>query len=193
MRVIFDLADPARRPPRPGDEGRRYWWIDNMKVGSSLSEEDSRQFNADADQILFELIDNVHEWAWATGAVACCSVTRGGGPASHNRLHIVVIDDGIGIVASVQNRRERELLAPWDSDPAIVDQSEALKISKAEVLLQILVTEAFDARAVGPPDRGQGLHAVGDLSKQWSGTLRLYTSDGLTCNWVERVGSSGSS
>jgi len=191
LRIVTDLEDPARRPPPPDDDQRRYRWIDGTGAASALEDVEARRFNADSDQVLYEAIDNVHEWAFAQRALACCSVTRGGGDKSFNRLHIVVIDDGRGVIQSVDHRRQEDGLGPWREVEQVSEIARAHEVSSEEGLLRLLVLEALGGRQmIAPTDEGQGLHAIGLLSQQWSGTFRWLTADGSRCVSVGRDGSS---
>lgn len=185
LRVIADLEDPARRPPQPNAKGRRYLWIDNLGAASGF---DRRRFNGDADQVLYEAIDNVHTWSRASKALACCAVTRGGGDDSWNRFHVVVIDDGISVPTSVQEWRTANGLGPWSDDDAVQRVASDSSVPRIEGLLRLLVQFAQGGRCVEPTDQGQGLHAIGVLTHQWLGTFQWLTSDGHTCAWVGRTG-----
>lgn len=188
LRVIPDLEDSARRPPAPDEEQRRYRWIDNTGATAALSGVDPKTFNADADQVLYEAVDNVHEWAGASAAMACCTVTRGGGAKSYNRFHVAVVDNGVGIEQSIEDRRTIRDLPPWKRDSKILEVGETEGVSSLEALLRLLVCEAYGGRSVQPTDKGQGLHAVGVLAVQWLGTFKIFTADGLVCTWVGRSG-----
>lgn len=188
LRVVSDLADTARRPPQLDDQERRYRWIDNLGATTSLDSVAAQRFNADADQVLFEAVDNVHEWSRAVRAMACCAVTRGGGGASHDRLHILIADDGVGVGASVTERLRKQGLDDWQNDDKVRKFAAKTECSPIEAMLHQLVSEARHARLAQPLDPGQGLHAVGLLSGQWHGSFCLMTGDGTDCTWVRRVG-----
>jgi hypothetical protein len=187
LRVIADLEDPARSPVEPDDHGRRYYWVDGLGASTALGLERQR-FNGDVDQVLFESISNVHEWADANRALATCSVTLGGGVESHNRLHIVVIDDGVGIPERVSRQRARRGLESWQDDTKVQEISRSLGLSLHGSLLHLIFDEAFGARALEPIDEGHGLHTVGFLAHQWTGTVNLFTSSGQAFSWMRRIG-----
>ena len=92
----------AREPPVPDYSGRRYYWIDGLGAASGYEQREC--FDRHSDQCLFEAVDNVHRWSRAGRSLAVVSATAGGGHESHNRLQIVVVDDGVGIVSSVREK-----------------------------------------------------------------------------------------
>jgi hypothetical protein len=187
LRVITDLEDPARRPLAPNEDGRRYHWVDGL--GASTTPGSARtRFYGDVDQVLYEVISNVHEWAEAEMAIAACSVTLGGGAESHNRLHIVVMDNGVGIPERVSRQRTERGLRPWEDDAKVRHISSRLGISELGALLHLIFDEAFGARSLEPIDHGHGLHSVGALAHQWTGTVNLFTAGPQGCSWMRRIG-----
>lgn len=110
LRIVPDLEDPRRAPEPPPQGGRYFPWLARILAQSSgQSEEEYLTFVGDADDLLFELLDNVHRWANASKAVAACAVTLGGGKrsgrkVSWNRLHLVIMDTGVGIRQNFTSR-----------------------------------------------------------------------------------------
>lgn len=172
LRVIADLEDRRRRPPKRSEFNyRRYHWIERLHAHQRLATTaEVLRFLGDADQALFEPVENVHEWAQATKAVAVCSATRG---TDRDRLHIVVIDNGLGIPATVRKRAERYRPASGDGAHATGDYASE---DGARLVLRLL-QEAYGARQVPATEAGQGLHAVGVISGHWAGTLDVLAGD----------------
>lgn len=172
MRVVSQLESPLRQPPIPDHAGRRYYWIDGLGVAAGHSERD--HFDSHADQCLFELVDNVHRWAKSDRAIAIVSATSGGGEHSHNRLQIVVIDDGVGIVGSVKAKLEA-LTARGQYSNCICNEDKA----DAEIAMDVvtdLLHSVYGNRKVIGAQGGHGLNTIFRHVSQWNGTMNVISS-----------------
>ena len=172
MRVVSSLKSQARRPPAPDPTGRRYYWIDGLHVAAAHPRRDS--FDRHADQCFFELVDNVHRWSNASKAVAIVSATSGGGKDSHNRLQIVVIDNGIGILKSVKMKAE-----------ALIRNGLKLQCvsngdkGNAEIAIEVvndLLCSVYRERGVIGAQGGHGLNTVSQHVSSWKGTMNVISS-----------------
>lgn len=175
LRIIDDLERPQRRPPEPLPDGRRYRWIDGLRAATALGS-DAARFNGDADQVLYEAISNVSRWSKASAAFASFSMTAGGGNDSFNRVHIVVADNGVGIIDSVDQRRFARRLSNWRDEQSIQDLAEQHDCSVEAALVLHLVEDAYGNRSVASTQDGHGLHTSGVLARQWSGSFDLRTA-----------------
>lgn len=187
LRVIDDLELPQRRPPSPLPNGRRYRWIDGLKAATALRH-DAARFNGDADQVLYEAISNVARWSEARSAFACFSLTAGGGEQSFNRVHVVVADDGLGIIASVDQRRAARRLPDWRQESDIQSLAEEHGCGVEAALVLHLVQDAHGNRTVASTQDGHGLHTSGVLAHQWSGSFDLHTAGSESEIIVSRTG-----
>lgn len=175
LRIIDDLELPQRRPPAPLPNGRRYRWIDGLKAATALGR-DAARFNGDADQVLYEAISNVSRWSGASAAYACFSMTAGGGLESFNRFHVVVADDGMGVVDSVERRRIARQLPDWRRTDRIRALAVEHGCSPEAALVLHLVEDSYGDRTVASTQDGHGLHTSGVLARQWSGSFDLHTT-----------------
>ena len=170
MRVMSRLE--SRKPPAPNPNGRRYYWIDGLGVASGHRERES--FDRHSDQCFFELVDNVHRWSQAASALAVVSATAGGGDESHNRLQIVVADDGVGIVGSV--RQKADALAARGQRTTCLSNSAKTESEIAEDVVSDLVEAVFGARAVVGARGGHGLSTIAKHVSQWQGTMNVIST-----------------
>lgn len=173
--VIPDLAHSINRPPEPDEHGRRYTWVRDLIPPSSKHLPGTKRALAGSDtaRCLFEFVDNVHRWAMASEAIAVVSITRGGGEESFDRLHIVVMDDGRGIIASVlDDSAQQELPGGLSEDP--------------RGLLLHFLKKAFGDRNV-PRHNGHGLHMAQLLAKQWIGRVDVLSADAIGNDEVHRA------
>lgn len=170
MRVASRLE--SRRPPTPDPRGRRYYWIDGLGVASGHSERES--FDRHADQCLFEAADNVHRWSKARRALAVVSATAGGGHESSNRLQIVVVDDGVGIVGSV--RQKATALATSGQVNRCLSNGAKTDPEIAIDVVSDLVETAFGARSVLGARGGHGLSTISKHVNQWNGTMNVIST-----------------
>lgn len=175
LRILDDLADGRRSIPTSQPGKLRYPWIAKLGAGSSsISPDGYRRFLADADAVLVELIDNVFRWSEAGHGVALASVTRGGGAddtgeISWNRMHIVVIDAGIGIPTAL--RRDVEALAAVRT---AVDGTEPIGDVSDHDLVERLLRHAFGNRNI-TNHNGHGLNVAQIRAGQWIGTFDVVT------------------
>jgi hypothetical protein len=172
--TIHNLALPEHRPPEPDEHGRRYQWIRDL-IGDQQAKLTPRARSlagSDASRCLYELVDNVHRWATASSGLAAVSITRGGGEESYDRLHIVVMDDGCGIIASFLDDAAESLPAALSDDP--------------KGLLQHFLEKAFGARGV-PRHNGHGLHVAQLLAKTWIGRIDVLSADHRLPGTVHRA------
>jgi hypothetical protein len=162
--VIDELAATVNRPPEPDEHGRRYTWVSTL-IGRTgrLPPRLRAVAGSDATRCLYEFVDNVHRWAMASDALAVVSVTRGGGERSFDRLHVVVMDDGRGIIDSVLHDSSVEGL------PAGI-------AGDLTTLLEHFMAKAFGDRGV-PRHNGHGLHVAQLLAKAWIGRVDLLSTD----------------
>lgn len=163
--MIADLADPLNRPPEPDEHGRRYHWIQPLIGRQERMDRRQRDLAAsDGARCLYELVDNVHRWAKAKRATALVYRTRGGGPESFDRLHIVVMDDGCGIIASVLE------------DPDARAGMPSGLVENPTGLLRHFLEKAFGEREI-PRHSGHGLHVSQMLAEVWVGRIDVISSD----------------
>ena len=170
-RIIDNLHEPFRQPPPPDENNRRYHWIDGLGASSRLEKDEATSFNTAADQLLYELADNVHRWSEADAAVAAVSVTDGGSQ-SYKRLHVVVADNGIGILGSLGRKSSSD--ARGD---CILSSPEPYS-KRATAALENLCSYGFRDRNVTPAIGGHGLNEVTNLVGKWGGSLDIYTGIG---------------
>lgn len=163
--LISDLASPLNRPPDPDEHGRRYQWVQPL-IGAQrrMSRRDRDLAASDGARCLFEFVDNVHRWAQADRATAVVYRTRGGGPDSFDRLHVVVMDSGRGIIASVLDDPDARASMPGD-----------LADNPTGLLLHFL-KKAFGDREI-PHHSGHGLHISQMLADVWIGRIDVLSSD----------------
>ncbi len=162
----------SRKPPAPNPNGRRYYWIDGLGVASGHKERES--FDRHSDQCFFELVDNVHRWSRADRALAVVSATAGGGDESHNRLQIVVADDGVGIVGSV--RQKADALAAREQQATCLSGSSKTESKIAVDVVSDLVQAVFGARAVVGARGGHGLSTIAKYVSHWEGTMNVIST-----------------
>lgn len=160
---ISDLASPENSPPEPDEHGRRYLWIRSLVPASERLGAHRDVAASDAARTLYELVDNVHRWANAQKGFATVSTTKGGGSESFDRLRIVVMDDGRGIISSVLD------------DPTVLDLPGALQSAPEGLLLHFMV-KAFGERDV-PNHNGHGLNVTELLAGYWTGRVDLLSAD----------------
>ena len=172
MRVVKCLESEHRRPPMPDHQGRRYYWIDGLGVATAHPERDF--FDRHADQCFFELVDNVHRWARAGRAMAIVSATSGGGEDSHNRLQIVVIDDGIGILESVRSKASN--LLPREQNIQCISNDNKGKAEIAVDVITDLLCSVYGGRRVIGAQGGHGLNTVSQHVSRWDGTMNVISS-----------------
>lgn len=173
--TIGGLADPSNRPPEPDEHGSRYLWVGGLigEQREKLAPRLRRLVASDADRCLYEFVDNVHRWAQATSAIATVAMTRGGGGESFDRLHIVVMDSGRGIISSVLDDPKIDRLPPELADDP-------------KSLLYVFLKKAFGDRQV-PRHNGHGLHVAHLLSREWIGRIDLLSADHRQADLVHRA------
>ena len=154
MRVVSRLE--SREPPAPDYDGRRYYWIDGL--GAATGHEQRECFERHSDQCLFEAVANVHRWSRAGRALAVVSATAGGGRESHNRLQIVVADDGVGIVGSV--REKAAALAARGERAGCLSNSARTDSEIAVDVVSDLVEAVYGDRSMIGARAGHGLSTV---------------------------------
>lgn len=190
--AVRDLERPSRIPPPPALENRRYTWLDAVtaqankdglkkahSVDASLWRQICVRFNGDADQVLYELVSNVHRWAFAETpfderrAVGVCSLSRG----LENRLHIVVMDSGRGIPSGMTyaQRVGRVQGADWRDD--VAKECPALADDPSSALLHVLTDKAHLDRNLNRLDEGCGLFVSRHNASRHQGSLHLLTVD----------------
>ncbi len=172
MRAVLELE--SRKPPEPNRGGRRYYWIDGLGVASGLEERESEKLNRQSDQCFFESVDNVWRWAEANRALAVVSATAGGGDDSYNRLHIVVADNGIGIVGSV--RRKAEELAASGQHTSCLSNSEKPDSEIAVDVISDLIESTYSKREVVGAKGGHGLSTIAEYASDWNGTMDVIST-----------------
>ena len=170
MRVVSRLE--RREPPAPDPYGRRYYWIDGL--GAAAGHEEREFFDRHSDQCLFEAVDNVHRWSRARRSFAVVSATAGGGHESHNRLQIVVADDGVGIVGSV--REKAAALAARGERTACLSNSAKTGPEIAVDVVSDLVEAAYGDRSVIGARAGHGLSTVAKYAARWNGTMNVIST-----------------
>ncbi|MCQ3807137.1 MAG: hypothetical protein OXB92_14770 [Acidimicrobiaceae bacterium] len=170
MRVMSRLE--GREPPRPDPYGRRYYWMDSL--GAAPSGESQEYFERHSDQCLFEFVDNVYRWSGAQRALVVVSATSGGGSESHNRLHIVVADDGVGILGSVCKKAE-SLAAHGERTTCLSEGAKPNYKIAAGVVADILVS-SFGERSVIGARGGHGLSTVAKHAAEWNGTMNVIST-----------------
>jgi len=164
--VIRNLAESSNRPPDADDHGRRYHWMAAL-VGAQEAKMTPKLRKiavSDASRCLYELVDNVHRWSQAHEAIATVFVTRGGGELSFDRLHIVVMDSGRGIIGSVLDDPKASAVLPG----ALFEDPTGL--------LRHFMEKAFGDREL-PHHNGHGLHVSQLLTKEWAGRIDVLSSD----------------
>ncbi len=193
LRAVQDLEKPLRTPPPLALLNRRYTWIDALTASEQhdhtprapgMSPERQRllRLNGDADQVLYELVSNVHRWAFPQSqsaserrAVAVCSVSRGG----DDRLHLVVMDNGRGIpdaVSAGQQIRHRGGI-DWHAE-VVAPAPEPLKTDPAASLLYLLANQAHGDRYLYTKGEGHGLFTSNlKASSQHNGAFQLLSVD----------------
>ena len=170
MRVVSKLE--RRRSAEADVYGRRYYWIDGLRVAVGHPEREF--FDAHADQCLFELVDNVYRWARAKSAFAVVSATFGGGDQSHNRLQVVVADNGIGIIESTR-RKARELDANGQLSVCLSSEDKEDE-EIAESVISNLLEKVYGERTVVGARGGHGLNTINRHVSRWNGTMNVFSS-----------------
>ena len=170
MRVVGKLEN--RKPPAADPYGRRYYWIDGL--GAAVGREDRERFDRHSDQCLFESVDNVHRWSRAKRSLAVVSVTAGGGHDSHNRLQIVVADDGVGIVGSVREKAE-SLAARGKRTPCLSNSTRPDSQIAVDVVSDLIETVFGDRSVIGAKG-GHGLSTVAKHAARWNGTMNVVST-----------------
>lgn len=172
LRVMSQLESSMRRPPPAEPDGRRYHWLDGLHVANAHPER--KRFERQADQCLFELVDNVHRWARARRAMAIVSATTGGGEESHNRLQVVVADDGVGIVASAKTKADA--LAARGRRVRCLSGGDGPSAEVARAVVRNLVDAVYEKREVCGAQDGHGLCTISGYVSRWNGTINLISS-----------------
>ncbi|MDE0606832.1 MAG: hypothetical protein OXH78_06745 [Acidimicrobiaceae bacterium] len=162
----------SHMPVSPDPYGRRYYWIDGLGVASGHAEREC--FDHHADQCLFEPIDNVHRWSGAHRSIAVVSATAGGGDESHNRLQIVVLDDGVGIVGSA--REKADSLAARGKHATCLSNSAKTDSEIAVNVVSDLVEAVYGDRSVIGARGGHGLSTVAQYAARWNGTMNVIST-----------------
>lgn len=176
LRVMKDLEDPARVPYVVNDRGRSFLWLDQLgMLSDQLGAHEYQTLVADIDTTMYELIDNVHRWSCASRAIAVVAVTRGGGEESFNRLHLIVVDNGRGIMGSIDDDPPARLALEAQISDGYTDRDR---------LLSTLLTSSFGDRPL-PGHQGQGLHSSQVCGSRW-GRLDLFTAQGASDGHVVR-------
>ena len=170
MRVVSRLE--SREPPAPDYDGRRYYWIDGL--GAATGHEQRESFERHSDQCLFEAVDNVHRWSRAGRSLAVVSATAGGGLESHNRLQIVVADNGIGIVGSA--REKAAALATRGERAGCLSNSARTDSEIAVDVVSDLVGAVYGDRSVIGARAGHGLSTVAKHAARWNGTMNVIST-----------------
>ena len=171
IRVMSRLED--RGIPTPDHKGRRYYWMDGLGVAACHPERGS--FNGHSDQCFFELVDNVHRWSGASRALAVVSATAGGGTLSHNRLQIVVADNGVGIMGSIRQKNRVMADRGWHTTSWIDDRGEnTLEIAARAV--SDLLESAYGDRDVVETRGGHGLNITAKYVSRWEGTMNVISA-----------------
>ena len=153
MRVVSRLE--SREPPAPDYSGRRYYWIDGLGAASGYEQREC--FDRHSDQCLFEAVDNVHRWSRARRSLAVVSATAGGGHESHNRLQIVVVDDGVGIVGSVREKAAA-LAARGESTPCLSNGAKTDSEIAVDVVSDLVGAVYGDRSVIGARARPRPQH-----------------------------------
>lgn len=190
--AVRDLELPTRTPPPAALENRHYTWVDALTQAARRGSGDretgpldaawqlaARGFNGDTDQVLYELVSNVHYWAFQNvpvserRAVGVCSISRG----KTDRMHIVVMDNGCGIPAGVTKAQAdgRRRGADWRREAVEVAPSE-LHDDPAAALIHVLTQEAHGDRNIDRQAEGCGLFTSRVLAERHRGTFHLLTS-----------------
>lgn len=184
MRLFADLHKPYRNPSRPtlgrvretDNRGRTYFWIDSLGAAAGLEPRDARHFNQAADRIYLELVDNVHRWSESSRAISTVSVTDGG-TDSFRRLHLVVADNGIGILGSLRKKMEMSHNAAGSSSEEWRTQE------RATAVIQKLWDQGFGDRCLPwavHATAGHGFNEIQKLVNLWSGTINISTDMGIS-------------
>jgi len=175
--VLDDLAHPlnALAPDRPSS-GLHYSWLARAGLRSQdLTADGYNRLLADSDTALAEIIDNVRRWSRASNSCSVAAVTRGGGvdksgiSISFNRLHIVVLDNGIGIPNALTSDL-RALGAVRDT----IDEA-GIPPDEPAALVRTLLTHAFGGRKIRNHN-GQGLNVAHLSAGRWVGAIDVWTS-----------------
>lgn len=173
IRVVPELESRLRRPPEADPFGRRHYWIDGLGVAKGHPERDI--FDSHADQCFFELVDNVHRWARSDRAVGVVTATTGGGKLSYNRLHIVVADDGIGMLASAR-AKAAAMMERGQEVRCISADSTKPEAEVAYAVMTDLVNAVYSDRRVCGAKSGHGLNTVNKHTLRWNGTIDIVSS-----------------
>lgn len=167
LRVVPDLANPRHRIPPRSWSGLVYPWLGCLGLRSvALSGTGYGRFLSSADRVILELIQNVHWWSRADRAFAAVSVTKGGGGASWNRLHVVVADNGVGIPNAI-----RRSLAAYPDSASCFDS-----LSDLDILTKLLF-RGRHGRGWANHD-GDGIYKSQRRAAEWVGALDILTTDG---------------
>lgn len=193
--AVRDLELPTRTPPPAALENRHYTWVDALSQAARRGSDDpeggplgaawqlaARGFNGDTDQVLYELVSNVHYWAFQNTAVSdrravgICSISRG----KTDRMHIVVMDNGCGIPAGVTKAQAegRRHGADWRREAVEIAPTE-LHDDPAAALIHVLTQEAHGDRNIDRQAEGCGLFTSRVLAERHQGGFHLLTSGGL--------------
>ena len=170
MRVVSKLEE--RRPVAPDNRGRRYYWIDGL--GVAAGHPDREFFDRHAEQCFFESVDNVYRWSSAHRAVAIVSATAGGGGDSYNRLQIVVLDNGIGILSSAK-QKALALPASGELVQCISLETKPPPQIAINVIADLLENSYKNRRVIGART-GHGLNTATIRASRWNGTVNVVSS-----------------
>lgn len=173
IRVVPELESRLRRPPVADPIGRRHYWIDGLGVAKGHPERDF--FDRHADQCFFELVDNVHRWARSDRALGVVAATTGGGTLSHNRLHIVVADNGKGILASARDKAVAMKKRGQEVRCISADRAKP-EAEVAAAVMTDLVNAVYRDRQVCGAKSGHGLNTVNKHTLRWNGTIDIVSS-----------------
>ena len=105
---------------------------------------------------------------------AVVSATAGGGLESHNRLQIVVADDGVGIVGSV--REKAAALAARGERTGCLSNSAKADSEIAVDVVSDLVKAVYGDRSVIAARAGHGLSTVAKHAARWNGTMNVIST-----------------
>ena len=106
--------------------------------------------------------------------MAVVSATSGGGDDSHNRLQVVVVDNGVGIVDSV--RTKAAALATGGQRTQCLSNGDTVDAEIAVDVISNLLRFVYGNRAVVGARRGHGLYTIGKHVSRWSGTMNVISS-----------------
>lgn len=180
LRVMHGLENSKNPEKRMDYEGRVYHWIDSLGVAAGHDQREA--FDNRADRCLIESVKNVVMWAFeSTGngyrrtstrrALAVVSATFGGGAKSHNRLHILVADNGIGIVDSVHQKASDHR----QPIPRTDNSSELTATDAMNVIPHLVHTAQSDRKFAGTKD-GHGLYTMEKCTEEWHGTMDVISA-----------------